>query len=70
MSADVPPFSLDKPRYDQSNYWGRLNHILTILDPMKLLIGESELQSNLKLLNEFKRMGNKAPPGEKERGRG
>ena len=54
---DVPKFSLDGDRYDQSTYWGRLQTIWEVVDMRTLLIGDDELARCQKLLADFKAKG-------------
>ena len=46
--------NLDEPRYDQSTYWGRLQHFSQLTDPRNLLASEQEIYNSQRLLNEYK----------------
>ena len=50
----VPPFSLTKPRFDQSTFMGRYRSFLQSTDCRTLLIGDDALDAAVKLLDEFK----------------
>eukprot|EP01083_Nonionella_stella_P183332 662204_1 len=54
-SSFVPPFSLDKPKYDQSNMSGRIRHFFEVFNPMLLLTTDKELETSLNLIDQFKR---------------
>jgi hypothetical protein len=43
MDAD-PVFSLDKPRFDQSTYYGRFLHFLHVTDPRTLLNSDKQIR--------------------------
>ena len=49
-----PPFSLDKPRYDQSTWIGRTKHFFTTTNPIYLFTSESQLKESLLKLQRFK----------------
>jgi tricarboxylate carrier len=46
-------FTLNKPRYDQDEYKGRLRHFLDMIDPRTLFVGESELNEATDLLKQY-----------------
>eukprot|EP00002_Diphylleia_rotans_P037839 TRINITY_DN8504_c0_g1_i2.p1 TRINITY_DN8504_c0_g1~~TRINITY_DN8504_c0_g1_i2.p1 ORF type:complete len:209 (-),score=36.24 TRINITY_DN8504_c0_g1_i2:70-696(-) len=52
--SSVPPFSLDKPRYDQTSYWGRVRHFLGVVDPTTLFASEQRIVDAVKMLDDFK----------------
>ena len=54
-APDVPPFSLDAPRYTQDTFSGRLRHFLDMTDPRTLFVGKDELRRSLSMLEEFKK---------------
>ncbi|XP_031568856.1 sideroflexin-1-like [Actinia tenebrosa] len=56
-SARLPGgrINLDKPRYDQSTYWGRAKHFFTVTDPRNLFHAESELDRMKQLLIKYRR---------------
>eukprot|EP00551_Chaetoceros_affinis_P008052 CAMPEP_0203683320 /NCGR_PEP_ID=MMETSP0090-20130426/47461_1 /ASSEMBLY_ACC=CAM_ASM_001088 /TAXON_ID=426623 /ORGANISM="Chaetoceros affinis, Strain CCMP159" /LENGTH=350 /DNA_ID=CAMNT_0050552463 /DNA_START=200 /DNA_END=1252 /DNA_ORIENTATION=+ len=51
---EVPPFSLDKERYDQNTYLGRYRRMLDIVDPRTLLYTNAEIETARSLLNTFR----------------
>ncbi|KAF0687321.1 Aste57867_20931 [Aphanomyces stellatus] len=53
-AAAVPPFSLDKPRYDQSTYLGRWKHFNDLVSPSSFYISESEIDKAKGLIENFK----------------
>ena len=50
----VPPFSLTKPRFDQSKFMGRYRTFLQSTDCRTLLIGDDELNAAIALLDQYK----------------
>ncbi|XP_057306614.1 sideroflexin-5-like [Hydractinia symbiolongicarpus] len=48
-----PPFSLDKQRYDQSTYFGRVQRCFSIVDPSTLFVSSKKLTDSMALLNDF-----------------
>jgi hypothetical protein len=60
---DYPPFSMAKPRFDQSNYIGRLKHFLDVIDPRTLLTSDAELEQSLTLLKKYENNNNQIPAG-------
>ena len=54
---DVPKFSLDGDRYDQSTYWGRLQQIAEEVDVRTLLISDDTLVRSQALLADFQAQG-------------
>jgi len=59
----LPPFSLTKPKYDQSTFQGRLDTTYEIIDPRTLFIPMSEVEKCQALLKSFEDNGEKIPPG-------
>ncbi|XP_011408559.1 PREDICTED: sideroflexin-5-like [Amphimedon queenslandica] len=49
-----PPFVLDKSRFDQSTFNGRLRHFIDIVDPRTLFTSNQRLEASVKLLEDFK----------------
>lgn len=49
-----PMFSLDKPYYDESTYWGRVKNIWRMINPLTLLISDDDLKQSQKLLEQYK----------------
>ena len=50
----VPPFSLTKPRFDQSSFMGRYRTFLQSTDCRTLLIGDDTLNAAIALLDQYK----------------
>ena len=46
----VPPFRLDRPRYDQATFTGRLRHFVNVLDPRTLFTTSLQVSLSLSLL--------------------
>lgn len=61
MAKEYPPFHLNGPRFDQTTFHGRLMHFLDVIDPRTLLVSDANLQSSIKLLEDFK--NGTLPPG-------
>jgi len=40
-SADLHKINIEEPYYDQSTFWGRYQHFLSITNPMKMFVPES-----------------------------
>jgi len=47
-------FSLTKPRYDQSSFFGRMRHFLAFTNPATVFVSESELEDMKRKLEQFK----------------
>lgn len=58
---EYPPFVLGKSRFDQTQYSGRLRHLLDITDPRTLFTSKSRLQECVDMLEDFKH--NRLPEG-------
>lgn len=58
---EYPPFVLGKSRFDQTQYSGRLRHLLDITDPRTLFTSKARLQECVDLLEDFKH--NRLPEG-------
>ncbi|XP_067884770.1 sideroflexin-5-like isoform X1 [Heterodontus francisci] len=52
--TNYPPFTLGKPRFDQSTFYGRFRHFLDIIDPRTLSVTESRLKAAVQLLEDYK----------------
>jgi hypothetical protein len=50
----MPQFNLLQSRFDQSNFWGRLQQINVQLDPMKLFVSVAEIDAAVALIDGFK----------------
>lgn len=61
MSSEFGPFSLTRPKYDQSIYSGRLRHFVEMVDPRTLLTSDATLQRCQLLLEQYK--GQRLPSG-------
>jgi tricarboxylate carrier len=48
-------FWLDRPRYDQSTYAGRVRHFSGVISPLTLFVTDAKLKQSLSLLDQFKR---------------
>ncbi|XP_046556394.1 LOW QUALITY PROTEIN: sideroflexin-5-like [Haliotis rubra] len=53
-SEGYPPFKLNRPKYDQGNFHGRLRHFIDVIDPRTLFTTEAKLQASKRLLDDFK----------------
>jgi len=53
-SLSFKPLNLEKSRYDQSSYTGRIRHFLDVIDPFTLLTTDTQLQSSLQLIEKYK----------------
>ena len=49
----IKPFSLTESLYDESTFNGRLQGIMSQLDPLKLFISKSTIKEKIKLLEDF-----------------
>jgi len=45
--------NLDKPRYDQNTFNGRLKHFLNVIDPITLFTTDKQLKAAVKLLDDY-----------------
>ncbi|XP_060072870.1 sideroflexin-5-like [Ylistrum balloti] len=61
FNSKYPPFELQKSRFDQGTFYGRLRHFLDVIDPSTLLTTESKLNECIQLLDDYK--NKKTPPG-------
>ncbi|XP_046556395.1 sideroflexin-5-like [Haliotis rubra] len=52
-SEGYPPFKLNRPRYDQGTYLGRLRHFMDVIDPRTLFTTEAKLQASVTLLEDY-----------------
>jgi len=53
-SAPAPPFSLETPRYDQSEFVNRARHFYSVLDVRTLFTSKAELARCCSILQHFK----------------
>lgn len=60
MSEEVPPFSLDTPRYDTTTYAGRWRQFAELVSPKWLFLSSEQIQHAKKTLTDF-RSGALAP---------
>lgn len=58
-TSSVPPFSLDKDKYDQGSFYGRLMGMYEVIDPRTLLLTTDDLKKAQDLLDKFKKDGKK-----------
>ncbi|VDN53889.1 unnamed protein product [Dracunculus medinensis] len=61
-----PKFRLNEPRFPQDTFLGRYFHFLDIIDPRTLFISNEELNSSIKLLNDYKEGKGSAKISDKE----
>lgn len=54
-SNDVPPFSLEKERYDQATYYGRFRKMVEVVDPRTLFYPQKDVDDAVNLLKDFQR---------------
>ncbi|XP_033756892.1 sideroflexin-5-like [Pecten maximus] len=59
--SKFPPFELQKSRFDQDTFYGRLRHFLDVIDPSTLFTSESKLNECKQLLDDYK--NKQTPPG-------
>lgn len=46
---------IDKPRWDQSTYWGRVRHFWVITNPLNLLYSDKELNHSKEIVERYRR---------------
>jgi tricarboxylate carrier len=63
-NSAVPPFTMDKPRYDQGTFFGRLLGMYDYIDPRTLLLSSAELKKSQGIIEEFKATGKKSASDE------
>ena len=54
FGSTVPPFSLTKPKYDQSSFYGRWRRVMDMINPMSLLATEKQVQEAHQLLEKYR----------------
>ena len=54
ISNDIPPFSLEKERYDQTTYSGRFRKMVDVVDPRTLFYSQKDIDEAVNLLKDFK----------------
>lgn len=57
--ASVPPFSMDKDKYDQATFYGRLMGMYEVIDPRTLMLTSEDLKKAQDLLDRYKKDGKK-----------
>eukprot|EP00823_Brevimastigomonas_motovehiculus_P009894 TRINITY_DN974_c0_g1_i1.p1 TRINITY_DN974_c0_g1~~TRINITY_DN974_c0_g1_i1.p1 ORF type:complete len:330 (-),score=74.37 TRINITY_DN974_c0_g1_i1:274-1263(-) len=55
--STLPPFTLDKPRYDMSTFAGRVRYFYEYTDPRALFTSKETLTGSMKMLSDFKLKG-------------
>ena len=55
MSLLTPKINLDRPRYDQSTYWGRAQHYFITTSPLNLLASSAQLEAAKEKVEKYKR---------------
>lgn len=58
-AGGVPPFTMDKPKFDQSTFYGRLMGMYDYIDPRTLLLTSDELKKSQDALKVYKSTGKK-----------
>lgn len=58
-SSGTPLFTMDKPKFDQSTFYGRLMGMYDYIDPRTLLTSSSELKKSKDAIEQFKSTGKK-----------
>jgi len=58
-AGGVPPFTMDKPKYDQSTFYGRLMGMYEYIDPRTLFLSSADLKKAQELLEKYKATGKK-----------
>ena len=54
MSLLPPKIDLDRPRYDQSSYWGRARHFFITTNPLNLLASPAQLDAAKQTVEQYK----------------
>jgi len=54
MSLLPPKIDLDRPRYDQSSYWGRARHFFVTTNPLNLLASPAQLDAAKLTVEQYK----------------
>lgn len=52
-SDDIPPFSLEEERFDQTTYYGRFRKMVDVVDPRSLLCNQQEIDTAVDMLKDF-----------------
>ena len=55
MTQSQPRIDLDRPRYDQTKYWGRARHYFITTNPTNLLASSSCLEAAKEKVEKYKR---------------
>lgn len=54
VHSAISDFTIDKSRYNQAQYWGRVRHFSDLTDPRTLFTTDSQLKGALTLLDQFR----------------
>ncbi|XP_063896145.1 sideroflexin-1-3-like [Helicoverpa armigera] len=50
----TPPIDLDKPRWDQNTYWGRVKHFILLTNPLNVFTSEAKLDEAKRVVSEYR----------------
>ncbi|OQS04486.1 Mitochondrial Tricarboxylate Carrier (MTC) Family [Thraustotheca clavata] len=54
MASEVPPFTLDAPRYDQSTYYGRWKHFSDLVALSSFFVSDKQIDASKELIDNYK----------------
>uniref|UniRef100_A0A1B6HAF3 Sidoreflexin n=1 Tax=Homalodisca liturata TaxID=320908 RepID=A0A1B6HAF3_9HEMI len=55
MSEPLPKIDIDKPRWDQSTYWGRAKYFFTTTNPLNIFCSSTELDRAKDIVDRYRR---------------